>query len=64
VDAKGLFLSDRDQEEIRSLDQSQVEDLYEKAKRQVTREEEGGSSDVYLESMIASRMEKLWSESP
>ncbi|WP_341481200.1 replication initiation protein [Salinibacter ruber] len=64
VDAKGLFLSDRDQEEIRSLDQSQVEDLYEKAKRQVIREEEGGSSDVYLESMIASRMEKLWSESP
>ncbi len=64
VDAKGLFLSDRDQAEIRSLDQNQVKDLYEKAKRQVTREEEEGSSDVYLESMIASRMEKLWSESP
>ena len=60
VDAKALFLSDRRQEEIQLLDRKQVDDLYEKAEQQVTREE-GGGSDVYLESMIASRMEKLWS---
>jgi hypothetical protein len=62
VDAKALFLSDRTQEEIQYLDQDQVDHLYEQAKQQVTREEEGGSP-VYLESMIASRMEKLWVQS-
>lgn len=60
VDAKALFLSDRTQEEIQLLDRDQVDDLYEEAEQQVTKEE-GGGSEIYLESMIASRMEKLWS---
>ncbi len=62
VDAKALFLSDRTQEEIQFLDQDQVDDLYGQARDQVTREE-GEVSEVYMESMIASRMEKLWGES-
>lgn len=62
VDAKALFLSDRTQEEIQVLDRDEVDDLYEEAEQRVTREEEGGSP-VYLESMIASRMEKIWVQS-
>ena len=60
VDAKALFLSDRTQEEIQLLDRDQVDGLYEEAEQQVTKEE-GGGSEVYLKSMIVSRMEKLWS---
>lgn len=60
VDAKALFLSDRTQEEIQSLDRDQVNDLYEEAEQRVTRQEPDGS-EVYIESMIASQMEKLWS---
>mgnify|MGYP006430554589 CR=1 FL=1 len=62
VDAKALFLSDRTQEEIQVLDRDEVDDLYEEAEQRVTKEEEGGSP-VYLESMIASRMEKIWVQS-
>lgn len=62
VDAKALFLSDRTQAEIQSLNQVRVNELYDKAQEEVVAEEESGS-DVYIESMIASRMEKLWSQS-
>jgi hypothetical protein len=62
VDAKALFLSDRTQEEIQFLDRDQVDELYNEAEQQVTREEEGGSP-VYIESMIATRMEELWAQS-
>jgi plasmid replication initiation protein len=62
VDAKNIFLSDRNQEEMQSLNRDQVNALYEEAEQHVVREESSGS-EVYLESMIASRMEKLWDES-
>jgi len=59
VDAKVLFLAERTQEEIESLSDGKVEDLYEQARANVERTDEGASS-AYVESMTATKMQKIW----
>lgn len=59
VDAKVLFLSDRTQEEIDALAADEVDRLYDEARAEVE-EAHAGSSDTYIESMTARKMESLW----
>jgi hypothetical protein len=54
-----LFLAERTQKEIESLSEGKVEDLYEQARANVERTDEGASS-AYVESMTATKMQKIW----
>jgi len=59
VDAKVLFLSECTQEEIGDLTENKVEELYEEARDKVERASDGAST-TYIESMTASKMQKIW----
>lgn len=59
VDAKGLFLSDRTQEEIDALSGPDIDRLYREACEAVEAVH-GDAPDTYVESMTAQKMEQLW----
>lgn len=61
VDAKVMFLSDRTQSEIRSLSQEKVQNLYDEARSRVENKNPD-SSENYLETMAARRMEEVWED--
>lgn len=60
VQAKELFWGGRSQSEVDKLTTEKVNDLYEKSRKQIIREEGEDSSETYLQSMIFRRMEALW----
>lgn len=59
VDAMVIFKSDLDQDELRSLSETEVEQLYREA-RDAVREQHPDAGRVYIESIAARRMRKLW----
>ena len=61
VDATAIFKSNLDQEELQSLPETRVEQLYEEA-RNAARKQHADAGAVYIESIAARKMEELWRE--
>lgn len=61
VDATVIFKSNLDQEELQSLSETKMEQLYEEAWG-AAREQHADAGTVYIESIAARKMEKLWRE--
>lgn len=61
VDAKAIFKSNLTQEELQSLSETRLEQLYEEA-RDAAREQDENAGAVYVESIAAREMEKIWRE--
>jgi plasmid replication initiation protein len=61
VDAAAIFKSNLTQEELQSLSETRLEQLYEEA-RDAAREQHANAGAVYIESIAARKMESLWRE--
>jgi plasmid replication initiation protein len=59
VDAKAIFKSNLTQEELQSLSETRLEQLYEEA-RDAAREQHANAGAVYVESIAAREMERIW----